>query len=399
MNNTQRVTLASFIAYFVMSGMLAPIGILSAPMAETFNETVSGVTARFSWLTMGVLVGAIIALFAFDVLRLRWLMVGIYSAITACLLALTSVDTLALAGWMLGIVGVCCGIGLPGAALLISRLYADEMRASMLVITDGAFSVSGIVCSWLAVTLVAQQFHWSGTYLFVGLMAALIVVLILLADLPEARANEADELTTQWSPGVWLCLVALFLYTFGQWCFLLWLPNYAEVTLGAPRAEAGQIVGQFWSGMFAAQLFVAWWVVRVGVPRLVVIAGLSTVLFSLPLWLHDSIEGLIWLALLFGFANLGLLKIILSYATQMVTAPSPRLISSLLLGATIGTAVSPWITSQLVELTSNHRILQVGTLSYVCMLVLLVVASRYYVPIHSQAPATEPHADPRDRLS
>ena len=36
LDNNKRITLVSFLAYFVMSGMLAPIGIISGPMAELF---------------------------------------------------------------------------------------------------------------------------------------------------------------------------------------------------------------------------------------------------------------------------------------------------------------------------------------------------------------------------
>ena len=121
-----------------------------------------------------------------------------------------------------------------------------------------------------------------------------------------------------------------------------------------PRARAGEVVGQFWSGMFVAQLFVAWWVLKMGVQRLVIIGSLTTMLCSVPLWLYGDIDGLIILAFIWGVANLGLLKIIISFATLMVRVPTPRLISGLLLGATLGTAVSPWVTSQIFERSSSY---------------------------------------------
>jgi fucose permease len=93
---------------------------------------------------------------------------------------------------------------------------------------------------------------------------------------------------------------------------LWWLPNYAETQLDAPRDQAGQLVSQFWTGMFVAQIFVAWWVLKVGVQRLVLIAGIGSSVSSIPLWLYGDIDGLIILATLWGFANMGLLKIVLS---------------------------------------------------------------------------------------
>jgi TsgA-like MFS transporter len=165
---------------------------------------------------------------------------------------------------------------------------------------------------------------------------------------------------------------------------LLWLPTYAETELGATRELAGLLASQFWTGMFAAQIFVAWWVLKVGVRRLVLIVGVTTSLFSIPLWANDNIENLFYLAALWGFANLSLLKIVLSFATQILRQPTARLVSSLLLGATIGTAISPWITSKIVTATSTHFVLQFGTACYVALAVLLLIASRMYQPIDLQ---------------
>ena len=55
LNNKKRTTLASFLACFVMSGMLAPIGIISGPMSESFAQPVTEITARFGWLAFGIL--------------------------------------------------------------------------------------------------------------------------------------------------------------------------------------------------------------------------------------------------------------------------------------------------------------------------------------------------------
>jgi TsgA-like MFS transporter len=381
LNNKKRITLASFLAYFAMSGMLSPMGILSGPMADYFGQPVTEITARFSWLTMGILIGAIIALVVFDWIRLQRLMMLVFGLIAASLVSLLLTNDLTAIGVALGVVGIGCGIGLPGAALIISRSYETEQRASMLVITDGSFSVAGIFCSWLAVFLLAREFHWSGVYQFVALVAAAIVLLCALSTLPAtdvARTGD-DKSNDAWPPGVWLCLTALFLYTLGQWSILLWLPNYAETELAVPRAQSGQLVGQFWTGMFAAQIFVAWWVMKIGVPRLLLLAAVTTALFSIPLWLHGGMQGLLFLSTAFGFANLALLKITVSFATQLVRVPTARLVAGLLLGATIGTAVSPWITSRIVVATDNHFVLQFGTLCYAVLAVLLFAASRQAV--------------------
>ena len=110
--------------------------------------------------------------------------------------------------------------------------------------------------------------------------------------------------------------------------------------------------------------------------RLVQSAAVATFLFSIPLWLYPDINGLIILALIWGFANLSLLKATLSLATELVSVPTARLVSLLLLGATAGTAVSPIVTSQIVDWTSNHSVLIFGSACYLALLFLLYTALR-----------------------
>ena len=118
--------------------------------------------------------------------------------------------------------------------------------------------------------------------------------------------------------------------------------------------------------------------IRVGVRRLVLIAGVATTFFSIPLWIVEDIASLYILAFMWGFANLSLLKVVLSFATEMLTIPSARLVSSLLLGATVGTAISPWVTSQIVVVTNNYFILQFSTICYATLTVLLFAATRLF---------------------
>jgi TsgA-like MFS transporter len=379
LNNKTRITLASFLAYFVMSGMLAPIGIISGPMAELFDRPITDVTAQFSWLTIGNLAGATAALIIFDFLRVRTVLITVYTLILASLLSLNFTSDLTNIGISLAIVGVCSGLGLAAAALIISRTYDAERRASMLVVTDASFSVAGFSCAAIATALVAAGIHWAGTYQFVAFIAAAVILLALLSQFPDARPDDSPANSREpWPLSVWLCVGALFLYTLGQYSMLWWLPNYATTNLGASVDQAGRLIAMFWMGLFVAQIFVAWWVVKIGVRKLVLIAAVTTCLFSIPLWVYGDASVLPAIAFLWGVANFSLLKVVLSYATQMVKLPTPRLVSTLLLGATVGVAVSPWVTSRIVVATDNHFILQFSTLCYAAMTVLLITATRMF---------------------
>lgn len=376
MTNDSRLTLACFLAYFVMSGMLSPIGIVLPPLAETLSLPPEAVAPLFSWLTLGILLGSALALFVFDLMSLRRWMFLLYALIALSLLLLRLSESPLLLRLCLGSVGCCCGVGLAAAASTITQLYAEDRRASMLVITDGSFSVAGILISSLAVAMVGRQLHWSTVYLVVAGIAAAICVLVATANFPAATHTTmtGSGARPRWPLPVWLCVAALFLYTLGQYSLLWWLPGYLETELGAPRDEAGAVVARFWTGMLVAQLLVAWWVLRIGARRLVLICVFGAFLGSLPLWSVDAVELMPWLALLWGVANFGLLKIVIAFATLCVSQPSPRLVAALLFGATSGTAVSPALTGALVSVSDTHTVLQFGSLCYFALAVLVGIA-------------------------
>ncbi len=369
-----RATVACFLAYFVMSGMLAPIGILLPPLAEHLSLAIEDVAPLFSWLTLGILAGSALSLVVFDLRGPRsWLMI-VYAAIAAALIALRAVDALWMLRGSLGVVGIACGIGLAAAASTITALYRDDHRASMLVITDSSFSIAGICISSLAVALVAAELHWSSVYVAVALIALVVVALSL--SVPEAPTPDAAGTSAgaPWPLPVWLCIVALFLYTLGQYSLLWWLPSHLETGLGATREDAGRVVARFWTGMLVAQLFVAWWVLRVGARRLVLLSVCGAFLGTLPLWLVDDLTLLPWLATLWGFANLGLLKVVIAFATLMPPVPTPRLVAALLFGATSGTAVSPIVTAAVAGGLGPRSVLQFGSLCYAMLALLVILA-------------------------
>ncbi len=372
MNHRQRTTLAAFLAYAVMSGMLAPIGLLSPELAATFDLSITDVTRRFGWLTIGILVGAVLAVELTPRIGLRPLLTTLYVVAAVALVSLRlPLDT----DWVwpaLGLVGVTSGIGLSAAALTIARSYQRDQRASMLVITDGCFSLAGVGISLFAGYAIASGWHWSSTYLLVGFVALVIAILCAVSRFPEAPEPSASASVVPWPRSAWASIAALFLYTLGQNAITWWLPQHMRGVLGASDTEAGSVVANYWLGMLFAQLFVAWFVYRIGLNRLLGIAVCCCVAASVPLWLLTDRVLVVWMALLFGFLNLGFLKLMISFASEKLPTPTPRLISSLLLGATTGTALSPAITSQIVEWTSVGGVLRFASVCFAVMAFLVL---------------------------
>ena len=361
-----------------MSGVLAPIGIVSGPMAEQFDLELTAMTSRFSWLTLGLLVGAGFAVPLLQYVRLRRVVLGVYGLMSCALFAFGWPKSIFALQLLLGVVGVCSGVGLAAAASVISRAYDDSARASALVITDGFFSIAGFICAGFATYLVQAALPWSFAYVFVGLVGTLVVGLAAVSEFPElAEANpQAVSRWRPWPSSAWYCIGALGLYTLAQSCILLWLPQFAQQTYGFAPGAAGALVGQFWLGMFFGQIAVALVVLWLGIRLMLWLAVSGTLLGSVAIAWIGSPDWLWFVVLLWGFANLGLLKLVIALAAQLTVTPSPALLSSLLFGATLGTALGPVISSQLVGWGGVARSLQFASALYLMMFVLLAIAMR-----------------------
>ncbi len=377
--NRIRITLTSFLAYGVMAGMLSQIGILIGPMAEHYGRPVTEIAGQFSWLTVGILAGSFISLVIFDLARIRTLSMAAMMAIAVSIAGFALIDSHRFNALLFGIIGVSCGIALPAAAIVIARSWNDQQRASMLVVTDASFSLSGTLCSALAVLFITMNLHWSAGYWTVAAMALVTLVITLLSTYPEVSPEEKSPALTEvrsWPVPVYLCMIALFVYLVGQNFILIWLPGYSREAFQASEAAAGGLVSNFWAGMLAGQLLAATLLIRMKTRHLTMLAACMAMLATLPLWLFTDVIWLSRATFVWGFLTLGLLKLILSWATEAVPVPGPRLISTLLLAATTGTAVSPALSSLIVSQAGMRLPIQIGSF---CFLIVLIVLSPVFL--------------------
>ena len=76
--NHAKVIVVCVLASFVMSGFLNPIGLISGPVADTFDIPLTVAVARFGYFTFGVFGGYILSFYIFDYLRMKTVMIGGY---------------------------------------------------------------------------------------------------------------------------------------------------------------------------------------------------------------------------------------------------------------------------------------------------------------------------------
>ena len=378
--NRVALTLASFLAYFALSGMLAPIGILVQPSAAALGVSAGEMVRTLGFFSTGTLAGSLAAVVLLPSVKLRTLTLSVYGVACCVLLCLLLMPTdLRAIAAMLCVLGACLGIGLAQAALVISRIYSETYRPSMLVATDGSFSLAGFVTASATVFLLTQGAPWASIY---GLILAVVLVIFVAAfwlEFPENVRSEDPEdaglSVRAWPRTIWFLAAALFCYTFGQSSFLIWLPSFAQTSIGLSAAEGGHLVGQYWLGMFIGQILTVVIVVRLGAVKMSFIGALgcfmaAALLFTYPV----SLVSPSMLALIWGVCNFGLLKCLISQATLAFNETPAGLIPSLLLAASLGTACSPLASSWMVEALGVAAGMMTGLVSLAAVLLLVVAA-------------------------
>lgn len=380
---SDRIVLAAIglLSYFVLSGTLAPMGLLLEPLSSQFEISTSEAARVLSGFTSGNLLGAFLALFILGRVRYRALVLCIYVTAACTLVMLLVADETRWIWTLLALLGVAFGIGLATAAQLIALIYKEDQRAALLVATDSSFSLAGTVMASLTAYLLLSPIPnlppWLNAYLAIFLAVLLILMLAFVARYPEVARSDKNWGWIQRMPRpVWASGGALYCYTLGQTSILLWLPSMLQAG-SSDVAIGGEAVGRYWFGMFLGQLAAMTlvlvlgrgWVLRFGA------VGASVGALAVLLAVSDD-QWMIWASLGWGLCNLGVLKMLISLATDCVDNLPDQLVPGLLLMATLGTASSPILTSWLVEGFDPVAAVTFGVTAMFGMLALTLFADR-----------------------
>lgn len=373
--NTARITLTSFLAYFIMSAIITPIGIVSQPIAERFGVSITQSTAAFSSLTTGIFIGAVIAIFIFDYLRIKKVV------LTASLLTLIGLSAMIVGHSFLMLnagllaAGIGCGLALSTAAVVITETYNEKLRPSMLLLTDSFYSGAATISTLLGVYLLSQGWHWWSVYLLAIGGLFILLALALPSTYPEKPPQIiGEDRIRDWPASVFVCGFALLLYLLAVVTVYSWVPNYAETALGMDSSSAGNLIGQFFSGMFFGQLAMFVIVLRAPVKPLLFLCLLLASMMTFGLWNQVP-----WLTIgsaifLLGLVGGGILKVAISYGTTLLDPPSPKMVSYLLFNTSLGTAIAPALSALVVEYSNPQGALIFATACYILSTLMLLTA-------------------------
>lgn len=387
MNTQVRLTLIAFLSYMIMSGLLTQAGVILNAIAAQLEMTAAQTVSIFSWLTGGALIGTLMSMYLYTRFSLRRLLIITYLFLLilgVVLPLLTDAGYPLLAAVFLGL-GVCCGCGLSGGAVIISRIYRAQRRASAFIATDCAFSAAGFIFPTLAGWLLVKELDWTLSYLAVASLAVIILILAVTTVFPDVHRAVSSESAGQketalaqfkriLTPRVVCFAVGVCLYLIAQTTFLTWAPNYLMAYFDARQEVAGQVVGNYWGfsifGLLTSVVLVNFIPTRL---MLLVVSGIAITCTTLFL-LIDSVAAFLTLGLAFGLLTTCIYKIAISVGTQQIADSPPMLVTLMLFSGSIGSTLAPVISGWVVESSDEKGALMLALAGFIMMLVLFIVA-------------------------
>lgn len=391
MSSQIRLTLIAFLSYMIMSGLLTQAGVILNAIAAQLDMSAARTVSIFSWLTGGALIGTLLSMYLYTRFSVRRLLITTYSVLLllgVVLPLLTGAGYSTLAAVFLGL-GVCCGCGLSGGAVIISRIYRAQRRASAFIATDCAFSAAGFIFPTLAGWLLVKELGWTLSYLAVASLAIFILLLAATSAFPDAQhaastarcdepAPERETALMQFkrilTPRVVCFAIGVCLYLIAQTTFLTWAPNYLMAYFDAQPEVAGQVVGNYWGfsivGLLTSVVLVNFIPTRIMLLVVSAIAIACTTAFLLI----ESVETFLTLGLAFGLLTTCIYKIAISVGTQQIADSPPMLVTLMLFSGSIGSTLAPVVSGLVVDSSDEKGALMLALAGFVTMLVLFIIA-------------------------
>ncbi|WP_071883443.1 MFS transporter TsgA [Pluralibacter gergoviae] len=377
----------AFLSYMGMAAFVTQIGILISPMASYFGVSAVEMGARFSFLTAGTLTGTFIALFMFDKFSIKRSYMILYIPLLVCGAIISLTPNIHILSAAMFILGIGCGAGLSAGAVIISKTFDDNQRASMFMITDCAFSLSGFIYPGITTFTLAVGLSWK-----YGFTAALVCIVLILLALPfvtfpkvsekeQMGAEQRVEYSTQsiWIGRVFLYGFLLCMYLIGQNVLMTWGPNYLIERFSVTATESNMVISYYWGAAVIGLILSSIIVMKIPPRKFMIFATSMGTLLTFTMYTAPSFNVFIAATTLLGFFTSCIFKMGIAIGSMQVKNAPPRLVTFLLLSGTIGAMIAPAVSAFIVHLLSLKVSMLLVFISYLS--VFLAFITVYYKEI------------------
>ena len=372
--NRVKTIFICLIASFVMSGFLNPIGLISEPVSQSLGIPVTEAVARFGYFTVGVFFGYLVSFFVFDFIRLRLVVIFGYGLLMLTTGGLFLFENDAAMKFFLFLIGMLASVQVCGASTLVSSLWRDKPRQTMLIGQDAAFNGGGILFTSLTTWFIASGFHWGATYTLVAIITLIIALVASVTDF-KSKSSVYNDLTgrTEWNPRILAVGGSVMLFMLSKISIFIWAPLYVEQAFDAGIVQAGRILTNIFIGAFFGSLLGTYIVSRIRIEYFLItmlIVGATSLgsMLSSP-----DLQLVLTLGYFLGASIGATFNGYTSFGLSFVVNPTHKNVAYLLIAGGIGSALAPWFSSEIVKYGGEIKYVLGVCLLIQCLVLLSVI--------------------------
>ena len=357
-----------------MSGFLNPIGLISEPVSQSLGIPITEAVARFGYFTVGVFFGYLVSFFVFDFIRLRLVVIFGYGLLMLAVGGLFLFENDAAMKFFLFVIGMLASVQVCGASTLVSSLWRDKPRQTMLIGQDAAFNGGGILFTSLTTWFIASGFHWGATYTLVAIITLIIALVASVTDF-KSKSSVYNDLTgrTEWNPRILAVGGSVMLFMLSKISIFIWAPLYVEQAFDAGIVQAGRILTNIFIGAFFGSLLGTYIVSRIRIEYFLItmlIVGATSLgsMLSSP-----DLQLVLTLGYFLGASIGATFNGYTSFGLSFVINPTHKNVAYLLIAGGIGSALAPWFSSEIVKYGGEIKYVLGVCLLIQCLVLLSVI--------------------------
>ncbi|MCW5196431.1 MFS transporter TsgA [Buchnera aphidicola (Pemphigus obesinymphae)] len=378
MTRTNRISLIwiSFFSYALTGALIVVTGLIMGNVSEYFKISLSYTSNIFTFLNAGILISIFLNAWLMEIIPLKkQIIVGFFlMVLSICVLILN--HNLIFFSFSIFMLGIISGITMSIGTFLITHLYTGNKRASLLLLTDSFFSMSGMFIPICTTFLLKENFQWYWVYTLIGIIYLFIFLLTIYSKFPNLNSTPQEKKIKQkekYSTSTFLLSLSALCYILGQLGFISWIPEFSIKLIGTNIVDAGKLVSNFWM----AYMFGMWCFSGIlkffDLQRMMFfLTGISCVLMYLFIQ-NTNYEYLKWIIILLGFFSSAIYTLIITLGSLQTKKTSPKVINFILTSGTIGTLLTFIITSPIVAQFGIKGALFTANILYLIVFILCFI--------------------------
>jgi TsgA-like MFS transporter len=262
-----------------------------------------------------------------------------------------------------------------GGVTVITQQWVAKQRQMIMVSQDAMFNGGGVVFSGAATWFVLNQFEWTSVYLIVAVLIGIVVLLTATSSFePLRESGEEVDVVGTWNAGIILVGISLLLFMMAKISIFVWAPQFIQQTFGVGPEVGGQFMANVFTAAFIGSLLGTWAASKIDVMYLLYCFVVVSMLSVFALTVVSSTSIALLLAYSYGISVSATYNSYVAFGLSFVEEPSHKNVVYLQLMSGLGSALAPFISSMIVDVTDS-----IASAIQFCFVTLFIVAVSLFV--------------------